>query len=207
MLSSAQGRALRDIVDPFSYRAMLTQPKLIVIGTNDRYFPVDSLNLYWDELPQPKYALYLANEEHSIEDYGRLLASLRAVHNHASLGIPLPKLSWEYLSRDGSRVLCVRADARPRGVRAWTASSGTRDFRDATWASESMRSGDGVYVYELPRPANGYAAVYAETVFGRGRSTVYLSTNLSVIGPPGSIELGRPAASEAGICPPATAQD
>ncbi len=59
VLSSEEGRLLRQIVDPFSYRSLLTQPKLIIVGTNDQYFPVDALNFYWDELLGPKYALYL----------------------------------------------------------------------------------------------------------------------------------------------------
>ncbi len=200
VLSSEEGRTLRDIVDPFSYRSLLTQPKLIVIGTNDRYFPLDSLNLYWDELPQPKYALYLANEEHGIKDYRRLLGSLRAVHNYAALGTSLPELSWEFQGGNPSRTLCVRANPRPRRVYAWTATSSTRDFRDAIWSSERLRSERGLYVFELPQPARGYSAVYAEAVFGRGRSAFYLSSNVSVLGSPGTSELGRPAGSHEGIC-------
>jgi len=201
VLSSGEGRALRDIVDPFSYRSLLTQPKLIVIGTNDRYFPVDSLNLYWDELSDPKYALYLANEEHGIEDYGRLLRSLRVFHSRAAVGAALPELSWEFQGGNPSRTLCVRANPRPRSVHAWTASSRSRDFRDAVWSSQRLRSDGGLYVFELPQPASGYSAVYAEVVFGRGRSAFFATSNLSVLGAPGTSELGRPASSQEGICP------
>lgn len=45
-LQSDEGKALREIVDPFSYRKQLTLPKLILIGTNDHYWPLDALNLY-----------------------------------------------------------------------------------------------------------------------------------------------------------------
>jgi len=40
-LSSPQGETLRRIVDPYSYREQLTQPKLIVVATNDDNFPID----------------------------------------------------------------------------------------------------------------------------------------------------------------------
>src|SRR5690606_18387411 len=67
VLESDAGEALRRIVDPYSYRHALTQPKLIVLGTNDEYFPPDSLNLYWEGLPAPKHVLYLPNQGHDAE--------------------------------------------------------------------------------------------------------------------------------------------
>ena len=39
VLGSPAGEPLRRIVDPFEYRAAITQPKLVVLATNDRYFP------------------------------------------------------------------------------------------------------------------------------------------------------------------------
>ena len=38
-LDSDLGRKLLDTVDPYSYRDKLLQPKLILLGTNDRYWP------------------------------------------------------------------------------------------------------------------------------------------------------------------------
>ena len=127
VLSSPEGHALREIVDPFAYRSMIQQPKLIVIATNDEYFPVDSLNLYWDDLTGPKYVLYLPNDRHSIEDYGRVIPSLNALHKNAAEGTPLPQLAWEYESGDAMLALCVRSDVRPYEVRSWTADSDDRD--------------------------------------------------------------------------------
>ena len=51
-LESTEAEALRAIVDPYSYRQRLTQPKLILLGTNDRYWPLDALNLVagWKKL-------------------------------------------------------------------------------------------------------------------------------------------------------------
>jgi PhoPQ-activated pathogenicity-related protein len=55
--------ALAAIVDPFSYRHHLTVPKLIILATNDRYWPLEALNLYYDALPGERYIL-CSNREH-----------------------------------------------------------------------------------------------------------------------------------------------
>ncbi len=48
LLVTKRGQELRKLVDPISYRDLLKQPKLIVTATNDRYWPVDALNVCWD---------------------------------------------------------------------------------------------------------------------------------------------------------------
>src|SRR5690606_33252787 len=61
VLASDRGADLRRIVDPYGYRTELTQPKLIVNATNDVFFPIDDLNLYWNGLEGPKHVLYMPN--------------------------------------------------------------------------------------------------------------------------------------------------
>jgi len=200
VLGSPEGQGLREIVDPFAYRAMIRQPKLIVIATNDEYFPVDSLNLYWDDLEGPKYILYLPNDGHSIEDYGRVIPSLNALHKSAAEGSPMPQLAWEYESRDTALVLCFRSDVRPYEARSWIANSDDRDFRDAQWTSTSLELEGGIYVFELPRPSNGYSAVYGEAVFGAGRYAYSLSTTLTVLGSREADSVGRSTPSYGSVC-------
>ena len=77
-LASPGGQSLLDIVDPYSYRHSLLQPKLIINGTNDKYWPLDALNLYWSELQGEKYILYVPNQGHDIKDYDRVIGSLVA---------------------------------------------------------------------------------------------------------------------------------
>src|SRR5262245_56660385 len=54
ILASAEGAELRQIVDPYTYRDRLKQPKLVILATNDEYFPLDSANLYFAGLSEPK---------------------------------------------------------------------------------------------------------------------------------------------------------
>lgn len=182
ILGSDAGAPLRRIVDPFEYRAAITQPKLVVLATNDRYFPVDSANLYWDALEGPKYLLYLPNNEHSISDYRRLIPSLRALHASVGSGGPLPALDWEYRWDGDGFELCVDAMPRPAHVQIWRAASASRDFRDSVWSAEPSTQREGVFSVGVRRPEHGYVATFAEAVFGRGRRAYSFSTNLAILG-------------------------
>ena len=69
---------LVEIVDPYSYRDAITAPKMIVNGTNDRYWTVDSLNLYYDDLLGEKRVLYVPNSGHGLQDKRRVINSITA---------------------------------------------------------------------------------------------------------------------------------
>jgi PhoPQ-activated pathogenicity-related protein len=200
ILGSPAGEALRQIVDPYSYRAVLTQPKLIVLATNDEYFPLDSANLYWDDLRGPKYLLYVPNEPHSISHMGPFVRGLRALHAATDDGPPLPQLDWEYRWGDTEVTLCVRS-TKPgaRRLRVWRASSTDRDFRDETWAT-SAEAGGAAAQFELERPSSGYVAAYVEADFGRGLKAFALSTNMAVYPAAGEPEYGTKPLGNAGVC-------
>jgi PhoPQ-activated pathogenicity-related protein len=200
VLGSAAGEPLRRIVDPFEYRAAITQPKLVVLATNDRYFPVDSANLYWDQLEGPKYLLYLPNDEHSLSDYRRLIPSLRALHAAAGSGAALPVLDWEYRWSEEGVDLCISAQPRPSAVRIWRAAAATRDFRDAVWAQEGGSAGADVSEAATKRPPQGYVAVFGEAVFGRGRRAYSLSTNLAILGAENAVDVWPQPTGRRGVC-------
>jgi PhoPQ-activated pathogenicity-related protein len=199
VLGSSAGEALRRIVDPFSYRAALTQPKLVTLATNDAYFPVDSANLYWDELRQPKHLLYLPNEQHGVERYERFVRALRAVHAAAAGRESLPELEWEYVWEQEAVTLCIGSAPAARRLRVWQAFSADRDFRDAEWqAATEERGGGGRFTLE--RPAQGYLAVFGEAEFGSGRRSFALSTNLAVVPAAGERDYGTRPIGVAGVC-------
>jgi PhoPQ-activated pathogenicity-related protein len=179
-----RGAALRSIVDPYSYRGQLKQPKLIILGTNDRYWPVDALNLYWDDLVGEKYVLYIPNNGHGLRDHMRLIGTVCALHQHISGVKALPKLDWEFEDTGDSLRLELATDAKPEAVRAWTAASESRDFRQARWESKPVSADDSEgrrFVVEVEKPANGFAAVFAEAQFNGQAMPFYLSTNLRVL--------------------------
>ena len=184
-IDSDRGRALLAMVDPYQYLAELTPPKLIVLGTNDRYWPLDALRLYWDGLPEPKRVLYVPNQGHGVGDYERLIAGLSAIHRYSSRGKELPTVTWEYATQPSHLDVDVHSDRRPRQVLAWTATSATRDFREAHWTSHRCKRDGESFACSVERPADGFVAMYAELWFqDRGYPKFPLSTVVCIAGEP-----------------------
>lgn len=200
ILSSEQGTTLRRIVDPYAYRDILDEPKLIINATNDEYFPLDSANLYWDGLETPKYLVYAPNEPHGIEDLELLVPSINALHQAASGGPALPDVAWEYAPTDSGLRLCLRAEPAPAEVTRWQAGSPDRDFRDDDWTSSRVERTDGTYVLDLPRPDSGYGATYADLTFDHGAAPYYLSTTVAVMSAHPDERVSPPPADHGGVC-------
>lgn len=203
VLASPVDARLRTIVDPYTYRGSLAQPKLIVVPTNDAYFPLDAMNLYWNELPGPKYALYLPNEGHSIEDFERLIPAIDAVHRSADGEAGLPALTWQFQDRDDGLRICLRADPAPAFVTAWIARSEDTDFRDAEFIAEPVPARDGLYLYHLSLPDTGFSAAFLEGVFVHGGGQFSLSSNVRIVDAAGGAPHSVTAISGAeAVCPP-----
>ncbi len=181
-LATERGQKLAAIVDPFSYRQYLLQPKLIILATNDRYWPLDALNLYWNQLSGDKYVLYVPNNGHGIRDIPRLVGALNAFHHHVANGTKLPKLDWKFTEDDGKLQLRVTSDVQPKQMQVWTANSDTRDFRNSEFTARPMESSGGGFVYQLDVPQAGYAALLGEAVFNGERLPFNLSTNVRIVG-------------------------
>jgi PhoPQ-activated pathogenicity-related protein len=128
--------------------------------------------------------------------------ALRALHESAAGGDPLPKLEWQYLwAPDGAAQLCVRSVPKARAVRLWTATSADRDFRDDRF-SAGADAGGRAAVFPIARPAAGYAAVFAEADYGHLLGAYSLSTNLAVLAAPNERDYGTRPDGIAGVCPP-----
>jgi PhoPQ-activated pathogenicity-related protein len=183
--SEPRGAELLSMVDPYAYRARLTQSKLIVLATNDPYWPLDALGLYWGGLPEPKRVLYLANQDHDVDDYDRVIGSISALHRYVARQQPLPVLSWEYRRESQRLMLEVQSDRSPRRVRLWVAHSPSRDFREARWVPQSCARTEGRYSCTAATDESRYMATFAELTFkDRGAPTFSLSTTVCIAAPP-----------------------
>ena len=167
-------------VDPYTYRSQLTLPKLLINGTNDRYWVIDAMNLYWDGLSGEKHVLYVPNAGHSL-DGGKenALKTLAVFAQHVAMQEPLPNVSWKH-DDDGDQMrLVVQSAPAPKAVRLWTAHSEDKDFRPAHWdATPITADSSGAYVAHVPKPTSGHVAFFAETTHEFGPLEYGLSTQM-----------------------------
>lgn len=169
-------KMLWSMMDPYVYRKELRLPKLMVVGTNDPYWVVDAMNLYWDDLEGPKYTLQVPNAGHDLDDgRDRALTTVAAFFRHQASQTPLPELNWKYQAESDAVSLTMRSNQKPLQVQFWSADSEDKDFRDEKWSPASIESQDEEYVGTLPR--NGkHVAVFGEYQFKLGSLEYSLTT-------------------------------
>jgi PhoPQ-activated pathogenicity-related protein len=184
MLTDTEGgRKLIALVDPYSYRDTLARvPKLVVNGTNDPYWELDAINLYWNDLRGVKAVLEVPNAGHAAGSDPRVLPTMAAFVDRVSNGKAMPELRWSGTER-GAKIVVSEA---PRSVTIWVAQSPTRDFRRATWSPvAARRDGDG-YAAE-PRltdvPRDRYVAVIGEATFAAEAAPFTVSTPVRILAP------------------------
>lgn len=181
MLDKPETQRLLELEDPYSYRDVLTLPKLLINGTNDRYWAQDALNLYWDDLKGPKWVLYAPNSGHGLEDRGRVFATLSAFIRKAAEKARWPRMHWAYAARGAETELTITSDVKPVSARLFRASSATKDFRDSRWTSEPMQPTAGGFVGRIANPTSGNMAIFGEATYKIGAQTFTLSTQIRIL--------------------------
>jgi PhoPQ-activated pathogenicity-related protein len=176
------------MVDPYSYRDRINQPKFLILGNNDPYWTVDALNLYWDGLKGDKYVSYVPNAGHDLsqdgkkDNHGRALASLGAFARLIIEDKPLPKLTWKCDEINGKCRIFASADQAPSAVRMWRAEATTKDFRQSRWVSTPIMANGGGIESTVERAA-AYQAFYLDFDYDAGGSTYHLCTQIRVVPP------------------------
>lgn len=154
--------ALMAMMDPFTYRSRLTLPKLIVIGSNDPYWVLDSTSIYWNDLEGPKSALVIPNAGHDLDNKngGRELAlSTVAIHFRlAAKNELLPELSFE----QKGDVLHVKTEKSPKFMKGWTAFSSSKDFRESKWTNVAVQREGANGQMTVKAPLQGHVAWFCE---------------------------------------------
>lgn len=179
LIASPRGRELCEIVDPYAYRGRIVQPKIIALGTNDPYWPLESLGLYLDELAGPRWVSYAPNAGHGLP-FARVGGLVAALGRHVAGIRPLPALAWSVASATDGAVCTVRSDEEPDEVALWTATADTRDFRKARWRSAPLSAVDGAWRATFPRPGRGWAAALIEARYPREPLPLLLTTSVHV---------------------------
>jgi len=177
-------KLLYEIEDPYSYRERLTMPKFVVNAAGDQYFPPDSSQFYFGDLPGEKYLRYVPNADHSLRD-SDAQESIIAFYQTVLTGAPRPKYSWVF-EKDGT-IRVETADA-PKAATLWQATNPqARDFRvisiGKAYQGQMLKDqGGGVFVGKIEPPEKGWTAFFVELTFDVGQSfPLKLSTAVRIL--------------------------
>ncbi|KAJ8037104.1 Autocrine proliferation repressor protein A [Holothuria leucospilota] len=122
-----------NIIDPFSYRALLTMPKYVVTGSMDEFFLPDDSHYYYSEMLGDTYLRIHQNTDHIlIGRYQEIVDELVGFALSVFEGEKFPKLTWERTEGSGKGFITVTTDRKPFNITAWKADTATdtsRDFR------------------------------------------------------------------------------
>ena len=186
LLATPRGRELLDVVDPWSHRRAIPQPKIVALGTNDPYWPLGALDLYRDGLAGPCAISYCANAGHGLP-WNRLAGLLAAMARHTSGIAPLPELRWSFTAaRDlaaspgafAPTLAALSCDQPPAEVLLWQASAPDRDFRRAQWHATPVERGGLHFHATLRPPAGEWGAAFLECRFERAPHPLHLTTSV-----------------------------
>jgi PhoPQ-activated pathogenicity-related protein len=161
------GQAIARMIDPYSYRESLTMPKMIFIGTNDEYWPVDAIKHYLDDIPGENFIQYIPNAGHELGDKEQALRALSAFFGRSLSGGPYPECKWNVTPSETGVLLSVEATAEELlDTFLWTADSEDRDFRDETFVRRDLNGFSGGEVqFTVDFPESGYRAFYVDLVY------------------------------------------
>jgi PhoPQ-activated pathogenicity-related protein len=165
-------KALYAIEDPYSYRDRFTMPKFVVNAAGDQFFPPDSSQFYYSDLPGEKCLRYVANADHSLRD-SDALESIIAFYETVLTGKPRPKYSWKF-EDDGT--IRVKTPDAPKSVVLWEATNpDARDFRVMTigkaYKSRPLTDlGNGEFAAKAGTPEKGWTASFIELTYDVGQS-------------------------------------
>jgi len=182
--ATPRGQKLLSIVDPYSYRATLTLPKLLIHGANDQFWATDAATLYWNDLVGEKAIMYAPNTTHSIEkDLTRVMEGLTAFFWHVAAGKPFPQPTWQW-GESGDKITLRMTSTLPISEgRVWLNANATSDFRESQWVSTPLRLEGGALVGEIAKPAGGYLALIGEAAYQVDGRPLRLSTTPFVYPP------------------------
>ena len=195
-IEDPDGAKLWKLIDPFTYRDRLTMPKLQINGTNDPYWTLDSMNLFWDDLKGPKYVVYLPNAVHNLQEHRDwAINGVGALFRHVASGKEMPKFSWSPRSLEqqslGFHLNLKESSPKPKAVTLWVTQSDTRDFRKSRWETippAPFEVDEFNLTYRFGADRMGYAACFADLTFEIDGLEYHLSSQIAIFGPKGELK-------------------
>ncbi|WP_423127052.1 PhoPQ-activated pathogenicity-related family protein [Gaoshiqia sp. Z1-71] len=163
-LSSPGGNELVTMIDPYSYRKSLTMPKMIFMGTNDPYWPVDAVKNYIDSIPGNNFICYTPNAAHNLGDKKKAFTTLSAFFGITITNGNYPVCDYSISEENGKIILTVKSTPEIlRNAVLWSSGSEDQDFRDEEWSGQSLDAAEKAEItVEIDYPSSGYKAFYVD---------------------------------------------
>jgi PhoPQ-activated pathogenicity-related protein len=174
-IDTPDGREITTMIDPYSYRDKLTMPKLIFIGTNDEYWPVDAVKHYFDHIPGKNYIHYVPNAGHGLGDKKQAVQALSAFLAETTEGKNYPDCTWtDRINENDIKVTVQYSPEKLAGALLWSSDSEDRDFRDNEFFSKeiTIETGRDISV-TVNFPDNGFRAFYIDLLYSHPYGGVY----------------------------------
>ncbi len=160
----SQSNDLVKMIDPYSYRKTLTMPKMLFMGTNDPYWPVDAVKNYIDDIPGNNHICYTPNAAHDMGDKKRAFATLSAFLGNTVSRSKYP-ICDDTISESGGKITLTVKTTADKLVDAslFSTTSPNQEFRDKKWGSVGLNAEKKPVVHvEIEYPSSGFKAFYVE---------------------------------------------
>lgn len=169
------GAAITTMIDPYSYRAKLTMPKLIIMGTNDEYWVVDNIKNYLKDIPGNNMLHYVPNAGHNLGGGKQAMEALSAFFGNTMTKSPYPVCEWKETADKKGVNIAVKASADPLvDVILWSADSKDQDIRDDKWTSKSLGIKNKAKInVNQAFPASGFRAFYVDLKYKDSHGGTY----------------------------------
>lgn len=159
-----EGKAITEMIDPFSYRSNMTVPKMIFIGTNDEYWTVDAIKHYYDQLSGKNMIHYVPNVGHNLGGGKQAFETLSAFFGITIMNKEYPFAKWNVnATKEGVELNVNPPNTDLVEATLWFTTSSDRDFRNNLWLSKNIKLNALPNVKAaLPFPKKGYQAFYID---------------------------------------------
>lgn len=177
-LETPKGQMVTNIIDPYSYRHLITVPKFMIMGTNDKYWPLNAADMYFKKLQGPAYLCYIPNNGHRIKNTGRIRNILVMALKSIQHNITLPKFSWKFKEEKENVKISFDASKNVKEIKIWRTDANTKDFREASWKDFYVPS--FAKSIRVARRRLTYRATFVEVIFDFEGGEVSFSSSILI---------------------------
>ena len=169
-------------VEPYSFKEVLQMPKLIINGSVDEFFAVDSWQFYYDDLMGEKHLQYVPNGNHGLTGT-YIQENILSFFNRLNTNQKRPEWTWS-VSESGFQVDITEGEDYE--ISLYTNNNPQeRDFRifknGKNWKETPLEPNvNHSYSISLEAPKQGYTAAFIEVRF-KGENPLILTTGSQII--------------------------